>query len=277
MPKLTGSNNLTTMLPITQITETGNVRFDYNQEKIQELANSILLNGLINPITVKRLDKTDENGNDLYELICGHRRLRAYQYLVSQGQSFTTIPAAIKNGSKMRLQLIENIQRENLSPQETEQAILSMLNDGMTQTQIAQELSKPLSWVHDTLKGTQVRSTATESGVDTAGMSTKALSQLASIPHEQQLEAIEKTKAAGGTVKAATQVLNDYRAETNQRQNLDKPKDYSMTISMQTVINLIKDYQKNQTNLYKDNSVELTITVKNCMDLIGLFEAYQRK
>lgn len=215
MPKLTSTGNIAISLPITQIIDTGNVRSSYNQDKIQELADSILLNGLINPITVKKTDQLDENGLELYEVICGHRRLRAYQYLISQGQAFTTIPAVIKNGSTIRLQLIENIQREDLSAEETEIALKFMIANGMTQSQIAKELSKSLSWVHDTLKGTEVRATATAAGIETDGISTKALSQIASIPQEEQPKAIEQIKAAGGTVAAATKTLNDYKQNNN--------------------------------------------------------------
>lgn len=132
MPKLTPNNNNYINIPLSQIIETGNIRFEYDEEKIQELAKSILKNGLLNPLTVKRLDTTDEFGNAQFELICGHRRKRALEYLCSQGNDYNNVTVYIRQGSKARMQLIENIQRENLKPQETEEALKELLKNGYT-------------------------------------------------------------------------------------------------------------------------------------------------
>ena len=279
MPKLNSTGNLVTTVPLSQIVETGNVRTDYNEEKIKELANSILINGLINPLTVKKMETPDSNGNAQFELNCGHRRLRAYQYLCAQGHAFTSVPVRIVQGSKIRLQLIENIQRENLSHEETEKAIKDMIEEGMTQAQISSELSKSISWVHDVLAGTQVRSVAESKGIDTEGISTKALSQLAKIPEEQQAAAIEQTKADGGTVKAATKALNDYKNRNNNIKEAVKPVQ-PMNINIQTVIDMITDYmhrsekqiQERGGSFAGDKECFLHVT---CGDLIALFEAYQ--
>ena len=78
MPKLTPQSALTFKISLDQIKETGNVRTSYNDKKIQELADSIFKYGLINPISVKPLPE-DENGIKQYELVAGHRRLRAFR------------------------------------------------------------------------------------------------------------------------------------------------------------------------------------------------------
>ena len=160
MPKLTPQSALTFKISLDQIKETGNVRTSYNDEKIQELADSIFKYGLINPISVKPLPE-DENGIKLYELVAGHRRLRAFRYLCSIGQDYSQITASvIVKGSKNVLQLIENVQREDLEPVDVETAIKALVTAGMSQKEIAEELSKSLSWVHDRLAGTEVRENA---------------------------------------------------------------------------------------------------------------------
>lgn len=284
MPKLTPQSALTFKISLDQIKETGNVRTSYNDEKIQELADSIFKYGLINPISVKPLPE-NENGIKQYELVAGHRRLRAFRYLCSVGQDYSQITASvIVKGSKNVLQLIENVQREDLEPVDVETAIKALVTAGMSQKEIAEELSKSLSWVHDRLSGTEVRENAEARGIDTSGMTTKALSQLASVPGEQLSDVINQAKANGGTVKAATDALNDFRTQNNieQPKNRKKEKPLEMPvfeskpilIDIQNVISEIQDYFKRQIDgeegLHRINTLN---SIKD--DLIALFEAYQ--
>jgi ParB/RepB/Spo0J family partition protein len=284
MPKLTPQSALTFKISLDQIKETGNVRTSYNDEKIKELADSIFKYGLINPISVKPLPE-DENGIKQYELVAGHRRLRAFRYLCSVGQDYSQITASvIVKGSKNVLQLIENVQREDLEPVDVETAIKALVTAGMSQKEIAEELSKSLSWVHDRLAGTEVRENAEARGIDTSGMTTKALSQLASVPGEQLSDVINQAKANGGTVKAATDALNDFRTQNNieQPKNRKKEKPLEMPafeskpilIDIQNVISEIQDYFKRQLDgeegLHRINTLN---SIKD--DLIALFEAYQ--
>lgn len=284
MPKLTPQSALTFKISLDQIKETGNVRTSYNDEKIQELADSIFNYGLINPISVKPLPE-NENGIKQYELVAGHRRLRAFRYLCSVGQDYSQITASvIVKGSKNVLQLIENVQREDLESVDVETAIKALVTAGMSQKEIAEELSKSLSWVHDRLAGTEVRENAEARGIDTSGMTTKALSQLASVPGEQLSDVINQAKANGGTVKAATDALNDFRTQNNieQPKNRKKEKPLEMPafeskpilIDIQNVISEIQDYFKRQLDgeegLHRINTLN---SIKD--DLIALFEAYQ--
>lgn len=284
MPKLTPQSALTFKISLDQIKETGNVRTSYNDEKIQELADSIFKYGLINPISVKPLPE-DENGIKQYELVAGHRRLRAFRYLCSVGQDYSQITASvIVKGSKNVLQLIENVQREDLESVDVETAIKALVTAGMSQKEIAEKLSKSLSWVHDRLAGTEVRENAEARGIDTSGMTTKALSQLASVPGEQLSDVINQAKANGGTVKAATDALNDFRTQNNieQPKNRKREKPLEMPafeskpilIDIQNVISEIQDYFKRQLDgeegLHRINTLN---SIKD--DLIALFEAYQ--
>lgn len=100
--------------------------------RLQELADSITAHGLIHPITVRRTD------SDQYMVIAGERRFRAYALLER-----TTIPAIISEGSTDELALIENIQREDLSPIDEYQAIARLIaKHGYTQGDAATALGK---------------------------------------------------------------------------------------------------------------------------------------
>jgi len=84
-------------------------RKDFNEESIQELAESIRQHGVIQPIIVRSVLKG-------YEIIAGERRFRASQYC---GKA--TIPAVVRTFSDqqvMEIALIENLQRENLNAME---------------------------------------------------------------------------------------------------------------------------------------------------------------
>ena len=285
MPKLNATNTLTFKISISQIKETGNVRQEYDPKGIAELADSIFTYGLINPITIKPLED-DENGIKQYELVAGHRRLRAFQYLCEKGQDYTQITASvITKGSKDVLQLVENIQREELAPIDIETALKAMVTAGMSQKQISEELSKSLSWVHDRLAGNKVRAKANAQGINTDGMSSKALSQFGSIPDDKLPGVISNAQANGGTVKAATDALNDYRSENNieppknnkQPESLEIP-EFSdpepIKIDIETVISEIQDYFSRQLK-DEESPHRINTYTKIKDDLLALFEAYQ--
>ncbi len=117
-------------------------QFDINS--IHELAKSIKENGLVQPIVLRK-------NNDGYELVAGERRLRAVQSL-----NWDSIEAIIQNydeETSARVSIIENIQRENLSPIEEAQAYEKLLNEhNYTQTQLAQSLGKSQSSIANKLR-----------------------------------------------------------------------------------------------------------------------------
>lgn len=205
--KLTNNNATHLKIPLSQIRETGNVRKDYDANGIVELAESIKNNGLLNPLTVKP-GQADENGNKTYELIAGHRRLRAYQLLCRNGDDFSMVECCVRPGKKIVLQMIENIQRQDITPREKEEAVKAMLAEGYTQSDIARELSKPIAWVSDIVAGTKVREVADKNGIDTDGIATKTLSQLRSIPAKELPAKIKELSDRGGTFREATEIMN---------------------------------------------------------------------
>ncbi|MBQ4526753.1 MAG: nucleoid occlusion protein [Clostridia bacterium] len=113
-------------------------RFD--RTTITELADSIRKYGVIQPITVRKLN------DSIYELIAGERRLRA-----CSEAGLLKIPAIVVNmndNDSAVVALIENIQRENLSFMEEAEAYRNLLtNHGFTQDELAKKLGKNQSSV----------------------------------------------------------------------------------------------------------------------------------
>jgi len=105
----------------------------FSQEKLETLKNSIIENGLLQPITV-----IEKNEGTSYQLIAGERRLRACKLA-----GMTEIPAIIKNSNqenKSILALIENTQREDLNAVEIANAYAKLIDDfGLTQEEAAKK------------------------------------------------------------------------------------------------------------------------------------------
>lgn len=206
--KLPANNANHIKVPLSCLKITDNVRMNFDEAEIEELANSIRQNGLMNPITV-RPPETDADGNKTYEVIAGGRRIRAHQWLCEHGDDFSLIECCIRTGDKWALQMIENIQRTDLTPREKENAVAKALEEGLTQTQIADKLSKPIQWVSDIVAGAKIRKVADAAGLNTEEITTKTLSQLRSIPEEKLESCLTQLIAEGGTYRAATRMMQE--------------------------------------------------------------------
>jgi ParB family chromosome partitioning protein len=115
-------------------------RSTFEEESLQELADSIRIHGVIQPITVRRIE-----GNK-YQLIAGERRLRATR-IAGKNE----IPAYVRAASdqeSIEIALIENIQREDLNPLEIAINYKRLMEEcDLTQDKLAERLSKNRSTV----------------------------------------------------------------------------------------------------------------------------------
>lgn len=114
-------------------------RKEFSEEKIQELAQSIKENGLIQPIIVR---KSPVLG---YEILAGERRYRA-----SIAAGLSEVPVIVKQLSDQDMMLhsiIENLQRENLNPIEEARAYQSLIDKGFTHTEIAEKMGKSRPYI----------------------------------------------------------------------------------------------------------------------------------
>lgn len=135
------------LIPLTKIKAGAyQPRYNFNQGELDELANSIKENGVIQPIILRKNDK--ENG---YEIIAGERRFRAAKLA-----NLTEIPAIIKkvDGQKaLEMAIIENIQRADLSVVEEAKGYKQLMEEfSHTQEQVAKKLGKSRSHIANFLR-----------------------------------------------------------------------------------------------------------------------------
>src|SRR5574344_889566 len=140
-----GSSNLNE-IPLSQISPNPNQpRREFDEEALQELANSIREVGIIQPITLRQV----EDGK--YQIIAGERRWRA-----SQLAGLSSVPAYIRtvqDENVMEMALVENIQREDLNAIEIALAYEHLAETtGMTQEKISERVGKSRTAVTNYLR-----------------------------------------------------------------------------------------------------------------------------
>ncbi len=122
-------------------------RQDMDMDRLEELAQSIRMKGVIQPILVR----PGNDGTDTYELIAGERRLKA-----SRIAGYDRIPAMIrpiKDKDLLELALLENIQRENLNALDEAKAYRDLLEEhGYTQEDLAKRIGKNRSTIANLIR-----------------------------------------------------------------------------------------------------------------------------
>ena len=141
--------NKVVLLPVEEIVPNrSQPRKYFDQEDIRELGYSIYQNGLLQPITVRRLPQGQGGG---YELIAGERRLLAFRGLGKE-----KIPAIVEDYTDQQsavFALIENLQRRDLHFFEEAEGIERLMFElGLSQTQASQRLGKAQSTIANKLR-----------------------------------------------------------------------------------------------------------------------------
>lgn len=116
----------------------------FDEEALNELANSIKVHGVISPIIVKEVDGR-------YVIVAGERRWRA-----SRIAGLKTIPCVVKDYTEQQISeiaIIENLQREDLNPIESAKAIKNLISQyNLTQDEVADKIGKSRPAVANTLR-----------------------------------------------------------------------------------------------------------------------------
>lgn len=201
----------------------------FDEEKLQELTDSILQHGVLQPILVVK----DENG---YTIIAGERRWRA-----AKKANLKTIPAIIKDytdSKKKQVALIENIQREDLNIVEVAKAIKELMEiDGYSQSEVAKITGKNISTVSNMMRLLKLQDKILDYVLEGKLVEGQARALLAVEDEKKQLEIAEKTIRNRLTVREVEKLVygsEDYERKNNKKQpkniyykNLeDKLKDY---------------------------------------------------
>ncbi|MBR0355791.1 MAG: ParB/RepB/Spo0J family partition protein [Oscillospiraceae bacterium] len=198
-------------LPLSKIEprqEQPRERFD--EAALQELADSIAQYGLIQPITVRRLD------SGYYQIIAGERRWRA-----SRLAGLTEVPVRVIEADDRRtaeLALVENLQRQDLNPMEEARGYQSLMRDyGLTQEEAARSVGRSRPAVANALRLLSLSpkvSELVEKGLLSAGHA-RALLPLGSeaLQLEAANEVIAKELSVRKTEQLAAKKLKEPRPE----------------------------------------------------------------
>ncbi|MBU2018375.1 MAG: ParB/RepB/Spo0J family partition protein, partial [Bacteroidetes bacterium] len=141
-----GAANTIADLPISNIEANPfNPRTNFEKEALEELAQSIRIHGIIQPLTVRKL------GRDKYQLISGERRFRA-----SQLAGLEEVPAYVRvanDQTMLEMALVENIQREDLNAIEVALSYERLIEEcSLTQDQLSHKISKSRSSITNHLR-----------------------------------------------------------------------------------------------------------------------------
>ena len=201
-------------IPLSQIESCRNQpRKSFDQEKLEELAESIRQHGVIQPLTVRKL------ASGYYQIIAGERRWRAARLA-----ELTEIPAVVieaDDRKAMELAMIENLQREDLNPMEEAQGYRTLVETyGMTQEQAAQRVGKSRSAVANAMRLLDLSDAIlglVEEGKLSAGHA-RAILPLSPIV---RMEAVKTVIASGLSVRQTEQLVKRLLARDEEEK---KPK-----------------------------------------------------
>ena len=185
----------------------------FDKEKLEELADSIKENGILQPIIVVK----DESG---YTIVAGERRWRAAKMAGLKG-----IPAIVKDYTdtrKKQVALIENIQREDLNIVEVARAIKELMDiDGYSQVEVAKITGKNKSTVSNIMRLLKLPETVLEYVMQGKLMEGHARALLALDSKTKQLELAEKIVDKKLTVRDVEKIV--YRGNEFVKKQDTKP------------------------------------------------------
>lgn len=248
-------------------------RINFDAAALEELKKSILINGLIQPITVRRV-----HGNR-YQLISGERRLRAFKDI-----GYKEIPAYIikvdSDEILLALALIENIQREHLNPIEVAKAYKRLMEEcHLTQEEIAEKVGKDRTTIANTIRLLKLPERIQDALVKEE-ISMGHARALISLPTEQlQLFALDKILKDGLSVRKVEQLAKQISVKKGSSKAINSISVNSSSAHIHT--NDIEDRlrrifgTKVMCNQRKDGTGEIKIEFYSNDELERLLELFE--
>ncbi len=247
-------------------------RSNFDPATLEDLKKSIIANGLIQPITVRRT-----TGNQ-YQLVSGERRLRAFKEI-----GYKEIPAYIikveSDEIMLALALIENIQREKLNPIEVGKAYKRLMDEcHLTQEQIAEKVGKDRTTVANSIRLLKLPQQVQQSLVDDQ-ISQGHARAIINLPGEDmQLYVLDKIINDGLSVRKVENLVKKLLAE-------GLPQKKSFTVKAHTQLNSnLADVEDKLRKILgtkvhckqnKDGKGELIIEFYSHDELERLFEIFE--
>jgi len=193
-------------------------RTDFRQEALQELADSIKSQGVVQPIVVRPLSK-----GEMFEIIAGERRWRAAQLA-----GLHEIPAVVRkldDQAAMCLALIENIQREDLNPLEQARALARLMQEfDMTHDAVAEAVGRSRSTVTNLIRLLDL-SDKVKKMLEQGNLEMGHARALLGLPDTRQLEAAQRIVKQGLSVRATEALVRRLQKSPQKKQQSQKKRD----------------------------------------------------
>ncbi|WP_238786271.1 nucleoid occlusion protein [Bombilactobacillus mellis] len=248
-------------IPLKQIIpNTYQPRRQFDDVQLNELAQSIQVNGLLQPIIVRL------NDDQKYEIIAGERRFRAVELL-----NWEKIPAIVRDYSNQEsaaLALIENLQREDLNPIEEAQAYQQLEQmEQLPQKDLARKLGKSQSYVANKLRLLKLAQPV-QQAIISGTISQRHGRALLNLSAKQQEEVLAKIMKRKLTVKATEKLVQQLQQPpTSATRQIRALKSKNAKLSINTIRKSVSLAQQNgaQFNYQEidtDQQYQMIITVK---------------
>ncbi|MFW0782054.1 nucleoid occlusion protein [Rossellomorea marisflavi] len=233
-------------IPVSQIVPNRfQPRTIFNDDKIEELSRTIHIHGIIQPIVVR------EFGEDQFEIIAGERRFRAVSKL-----GWETVPAIVKNMNDTEtasVALIENLQREELSPIEEAIAYGKLLElHELTQEALAQRLGKGQSTVANKLRLLKLPEEVQGALLDKKITERHARALIPLKNAEKQVQLLQEVVEKNLNVKQTEDRVNKMQ-EASDKKPKPKPKRKAFSKDMRIAVNTIRQ----SLNMVSDSGINL--------------------
>ena len=172
----------------------------FNEQAIEELSQSILEHGIIQPLTVRMR-------GEIYELVAGERRLRADKLA-----NLKTVPCNIidiTDTESAEIALLENLQREDLNYIEEAEAYYNLINEhNFTQDEVAKRIGKKQSTIANKLRLLKLNKEVRELCL-TNNLTERHARALLTVPDKKlQLKIVQKIISSGLNVKKTEELIN---------------------------------------------------------------------
>ena len=245
-------------------------RKKFDQEKLNELAVSIENLGIVQPITVRRMD------NDKYQLISGERRLRAAKLI-----GLKKIPAFIRianDQETLEMALIENIQRENLNPIEIALSYKRLIDEvKLSQEKCSERVGKSRSTIANFLRLLKLPAII-QKGLRAQVISNgHARSLLAINSEESQINLFHDIVAHGYSVREVEQICKEFHDKKYVRVS-KKTAIHELSFSNQKLLHDISKSLNTDINIKmnKKGKGKLVIYFENEEDLLRITNNFKK-
>lgn len=206
----------------------------FDQGELVNLAISIRMNGILQPITVRETEKG-------YELVSGERRLRA-----SRLAGMVVVPCIVIDVSELKsavFSLIENLQRQNLGYFEEAMAIEKMMREfGLSQEEVARRLGKAPSTVSNKLRLLSLPKNAQKLLLEN-GLSERHARALLKLDGDDIIAVLEKVIERKLNVTQTEKLAEDALAQKNKPKRTTKRMFSDVRIFINTITNAVETMQ----------------------------------